>query len=209
MKYVYNPIFKEILWEWRAFAIKVDPNICRNILDLPLKDGKSTKMLDRYICRFGYNTNIKIRDKDLKIKSLQYKTHEGIERWTTEVYNFPISTALFRNITKALNIDLPGRAIRDGHELMSILSQVTPSIQVINVQKRRELHVWPSGDRNGATIELTEISIPEKVMTISIEHQDLEKVAKALEYLQLTSYSMRVLSYVDCLRMWVEEKSLF
>jgi hypothetical protein len=92
---------------------------------------------------------------------------------------------------------------------MSTLSQVTPSIQVINIQKRRELHVWPSRDRNGATIELTEISIPEKVMTISIEHQDLEKVTKALEYLQLTSHPMRVLSYVDCLRMWVEEKSLF
>jgi hypothetical protein len=27
----------EILWEWRAFAIKVDPNIYRSILDLPLK----------------------------------------------------------------------------------------------------------------------------------------------------------------------------
>jgi len=69
--------------------------------------------------------------------------------------------------------------------------------------------VWPSGDRNGATIELTEISIPEKVMTIGIEHRDLERVAKALEYLQLTSHSMRVLSYVDCLRVWVEEKNLF
>ena len=66
--YVDNPVFKEILWEWRAFAIKVDPNICRNILNLPLKDGKSTKMLDHYICRLGYDTNIKIRDKDLKIK---------------------------------------------------------------------------------------------------------------------------------------------
>jgi hypothetical protein len=66
-----------------------------------------------------------------------------------------------------------------------------------------------ASDINGATIELTEISIPEKVMTISIEHQDLEKVTKALEYLQLTSYSMRVLSYVDCLRVWTEEKSLF
>jgi hypothetical protein len=209
MMYVDNPVFKEILWEWRAFAFKVDPNICRNILNLPLKDDKSTKMLDRYICRFGYDTNIKIRDKDLKIKKLHDKTHAGIERWTTEVYNFPISAAIFRNITKALNIDLAGRAIRDGQQLMSILSQVTPSIQVINVQKRRELHVWPSDDRNGATIELTEISIPEKVMTISIEHQDLEKVTKALEYLQLTSHSIRVLSYVDCLRVWVEEKSLF
>src|SRR5215831_17171110 len=166
-------------------------------------------MLDRYICRLGYDTNIKIRDKDLKLKNLHYKTHEGIERWTTEVYNFPISAAIFRNITKALNMDLPERAIRDGQQLISILSKVTPSVQVTNVQKRRQLHVWPSGDINGATIELTEISIPEKVMTIGIEHQDLEKVTKALEYLQLTSPSMRVMSYVDCLRVWVQEKSLF
>ncbi len=80
-------------------------------------------------------------------------------------------------------------------ELMSILSQVTPSVQVISVQKRRELHVLASGDRNGATIELVEISTPEKVTTISIEHRHLEKVNKALEYLQLTSHSMKVLSY--------------
>jgi hypothetical protein len=46
-------------------------------------------------------------------------------------------------------------------------------------------------------------------MTIRIEPWDLEKVTKALEYLQLTSHSMRVLSYVDCLRVWVEEKNLF
>jgi hypothetical protein len=159
-------------------------------------------MLDRYICRLGYDTNIEIRDKDLKLKNLHDKTHEGIERWATEVYNFPISAAIFTNITKSLNLDLPERAIRDGQELISILSKVTPSA-------RRELHVWPSDDRNGATIELTEISMPEKVMTISIEHQDLEKVTKALEYLQLTSHSIRVLSYVDCLRVWVEDKSLF
>ena len=71
----HNPVFKEILWKWRTFANKVDPNIYRNILDLPLKDGKSANMLDHYICRFGYDTNIKIRDKDLKIKNLHYKTH--------------------------------------------------------------------------------------------------------------------------------------
>jgi hypothetical protein len=36
------------------------------------------------------------------------------------------------------------------------------------VPKRRKLHVWPSDDRNGAIIDLTEFSIPEKVMTIAI-----------------------------------------
>jgi len=80
MIYIDNPVFRETLWEWRAFAIKIDPNICRNILNLPLKDGKPVKILDRYIYRLGYDTNIKIRDKDLKLKNLQDKTHEGIER---------------------------------------------------------------------------------------------------------------------------------
>lgn len=39
-------------------------------------------------------------------------------------------------------------------------------------------NVWRCDDRNDATIELTEISIPEKVMTISIEHSrgSLEKL---------------------------------
>ena len=161
-------------------------------------------MLDRYICRVRCDINIKIRDEDLKVKNLHGKTHAGIERWTTEVYDFPDF-----NITKALKMDLPGRAIRDGKQLMSILSQVTPSVQVINVQKLRELHVWPSGDADGATKELAEISTPEKVVTISIEHRHLDKVNKALEYLQLASHSMKVLNYVDCLRVWVEEKSLF
>ena len=122
MMYVDNPVLKEILWEWRAFAIKFDPNICRNILNLPLKDGKSTNMLDRYICRLGYDTNIKIRDKDLKLKNLHDKTHEGIERWTTEVYNFPISATIFRNITKVLNIDLLERAIRANQPLRASVS---------------------------------------------------------------------------------------
>ena len=111
---VEKPVFKETLWEWRAFGIRVDPYICRNIPSLPIKDGKSTNMLDRYICRVGCDINIKIRDEDLKVKNLHDKTHAGIERWTTEVYDFPISAAIFRNITKALKMDLPGRAIRDG-----------------------------------------------------------------------------------------------
>jgi hypothetical protein len=61
-------------------VIRVDPNICRNILNLPIKDGKSVKMLDRYICRVGCDINIKIRDEDLKMKNLHDKTHAGIER---------------------------------------------------------------------------------------------------------------------------------
>ena len=207
--HVDKPVFKETLWEWRAFGISVDPNSRRNILSLPIKHGKSIKMLDRYICRVGCDINIKIRDQDLKVKNAHKKMHAGIQQWTTEVYNFPISSAIFGSITKALKMDLPGREIRDGEQLMSILCQVTPSVRIINVQKRRELHRWPSDDRNGALIEIAEINTPEKVTTIGIEHRNLEKVSRALEYLQLSSPSMKVLSYVECLRVWVQEKRLF
>jgi hypothetical protein len=76
---VDNPVFKEILWEWRAFAIKVDSNIYRNILDLPLKDGKSTKMLDRYICRLEAHCNlgIQIRWKALQVNYVEDDVLEG------------------------------------------------------------------------------------------------------------------------------------
>jgi hypothetical protein len=43
----------------------------------------------------------------------------------------------------------------------------------------------------------------------SVEHQSLKKVSKALELLQLVSTSMKVLNYVDCLKVWVDQGKLF
>jgi hypothetical protein len=207
--YVDKPVIKETLWEWRAFGDNVDPNIRRNIQSLPIKDGKSIRMLDRYLCRAGCYINIKIREEDLKVKNFHKKTHAGIEQWTTETYGFPITAAMFRSITKALKIEIPGRAIKDGKQLVSVMSEASPSVQVISVQKRRELHVSPAGDIDGAIIELAKISKPEKIITISVEHRNLEKVSKALEDLQLPSPSMKVLNYVDSLKVWTEGKKLF
>lgn len=73
-----NPVFKETLWERHSFG-RVDPNIYDNILALPIKVGKPHKMLDRDLCRAGCGVNIKLRDKDLKIKSLHEKNDTGIE----------------------------------------------------------------------------------------------------------------------------------
>lgn len=49
------------------------------------------------------------------------------------------------------------------------MSQAAPSVQVISVQKRRELSVWPIGDIDGATIQLAEKQHTRKVITIDIE----------------------------------------
>jgi hypothetical protein len=102
---------------------------------LPIKDGKSIRMLDRYLCRAGCYINIKIREEDLKVKNFHYKTHAGIEQWTTEAYGFPITAAMFRSVTKALKIEIPGSAIKVGKQPVSVMSQAAPSVQVVNVQK--------------------------------------------------------------------------
>jgi succinylglutamate desuccinylase len=116
-------------------------------------------LLNQYAHHFCYKSNIKIRDQDLKVKIFHGRAHAGTGQWTTEIYDFPISAAIFGNITKALKMDLPRRKIRHDKQLISILSQAIPSVQVISVQKQRELHVWPSEDKDGATIELSQVSM--------------------------------------------------
>jgi hypothetical protein len=121
--------------------------------------------------------------EDSKVKHFHNKTNAEIEQRTTEASGFPITTAMFRSITKALKIEIPVRAIEARKQLVSVLSHATPSVLIISVQTRRELHVWPTGEIDGATKELAEISTPEKVIRIIIEHWNLEKVSKALEYI--------------------------
>jgi hypothetical protein len=178
-------------------------------LSLPIKSGMPVKMLDRYLCKVGCDVNIKLRDRDLKIKSIHYKTDTGIEIWTTEVYNFPISANVFRKTTRALISEIEDREIEDGRQLLSILSHAMKSIKVISVQKQRELHIWPPNSKDAVTIELAEISKPECVTTISVKHQSLEKVSTALECLHLVSASMKVLNYVERLEVWVRQGRLF
>ncbi|MDQ6865612.1 MAG: hypothetical protein M3044_17515 [Thermoproteota archaeon] len=98
-------------------------------------------MQDHYLCRVGCDINIKIREEDLKVKNFHNKTYAGIEQRTTEAYGFPITAAMFRSITKALKIEIPGRAIEDGKQLVSVLCHAAPSVLIIGVQKRRELHI--------------------------------------------------------------------
>jgi hypothetical protein len=70
-------------------------------------------------------------------------------------FRFPITAAMFRSITKALKIEIPVRPIEDGKQPVSVLSHAAPSVLIISVQTRRELHGWPTGEIDGATKELS------------------------------------------------------
>jgi len=204
-----GPKFKETLWEWRAFAIRVESNFRQKILSLPKKHGKPLILTDRYIFRIGSNSNIKIRGPDLRIKRIAKVSKKRIALWTTEAYSFPISAYLFNDVTNALNISLPKREVKDGDQLVSILSHATPLIRIVNVVKHRELRVWPPSNPEGVIIELAEINVPEKVNSVSIEHRDLKKVNEAVGWLRLPGPSMKVIYYTDCIKVWAEGRSLF
>ena len=204
-----EPKFKETLWEWRAFVPRVDSDTRKKILNLPKKHGKPLTMNDRYICRIGSSTNIKIRVRDLRIKRLATVSKNGVNLFTTEAYNFPLSVNVFEDLTNALNIALPKIEVRDGDQLISILSHSTPSIRIVDVLKHRELYKWPPDDPDGVVIELAEINMPEKVNSISVEHHDLKKVDEAMKCLRLQTLSMRVINYSECIKVWVEGKRLF
>jgi hypothetical protein len=204
-----EPKFKETLWEWRAFVPRVNSDTRKKILNLPKKHDKPLTMNDRYICRIGSNTNIKIRVNDLRIKRRAIVCENGVELFTTEVYSFPISAHLFGEITNALNIALPKIEVRDGDQLISTLFHSTPSIRILDVLKYRELYKWPADDPAGVVIELAEINMPERVNSISVEHRDLKKVNEAIKCLRLQTRSMRVINYSECIEIWVEGKSLF
>jgi hypothetical protein len=80
--------FKETLWEWHRFSLKVDLGILRKICSLSEKSSKPTKMVDNYLFRSGCEINLKIRNEDLRIKKLVKKRSKGIEQWRTEAYQF-------------------------------------------------------------------------------------------------------------------------
>jgi hypothetical protein len=109
-------------------------------------------------------------------------------------------------------LELPQKekAIQTREQLLSTLQSASAAIRMITVDKHREQYLWQHNNnkRDGrargggegieVAIEIATIHRPELVTSISIEHEDLDKVDKALKYLQLPSESMKVLSYLDC-----------
>ena len=106
-------------------------------------------------------------------------------------------------------MDLPQKReaekeIQDREQLLFTLQSACAAIHVIPVYKRRQQYLWSHDNKNGGEviIEVATIYKPELVNSLSIEHENLAKVNNAIEYLELPSETMKVLSYLDCLRCW-------
>jgi hypothetical protein len=217
--HIGKPIFSETLWEWRAFGV-IDTNSLHLISNLPKRYDRSGNLKDDYLWLPECSVNVKLRDEGIRLKRLLSATPDGsIKQWITEAYDFPISIDLFNMILSDFKIKLPHKEseeiekeIQNRHQLLSILQFASETFQVITVDKHREQYLWPLHDRNtGAKvevmIEVANIHSPELLTSISIEHQDLDKVEIVLKSLRLPSKSLYVLSYLDCLQCWAYGKN--
>jgi hypothetical protein len=188
-------------------------------LNLPKKHDRSGNLKDDYLWYPGCGVNIKFRGQGLRIKRQISQTSDGsIKQWITEAYTFPISLELFNMMLLEFKIKLPQiereaeKEIQSRQQLLSILRFASEACQVITVDKHREQYSWPNNHRDTQTkevmIEVATIHSPEPLTSVSIEHQDLDRVNNILKHLQLPSKSMNVLSYLDCLRFWASGKKL-
>jgi hypothetical protein len=197
----------------------IDPNSLHRISSLPKKYDRSGNLKDDYLWFPGAGVNIKFRGEGLRIKRQISETSDGsIKQWITEAYNFPISLELFNMILLEFKIKSPQiekeaeKEIQNKQQLLSILRFASEAFQVITVDKHREQYSWSNNPKDTQAkevmIEVATIHSPEPLTSISIEHQDLDRVNNILEHLQLSSKSMNVLSCLDCLGCWASGKKL-
>jgi hypothetical protein len=197
------PKFSERLWEWRSFSKAFHKSLLNMIHELPVKFDRPAKMTDNYVCTPDCNLNIKLREHDLKIKELigsqpcYMDNTLGIttyaEQWTTEVYSFPISTSLMKRIVKGLN---NGNLTKSFHtadskeQFIELLQSQPNSVKILSIVKEREQHLLPidedlrdKGDNELGklvTIEVSNLTSPEDVCTLSVKHSSIDKVRAAI-----------------------------
>jgi hypothetical protein len=184
------PKFSETLWWWRSFSKTFDEGLLSIIQELPQKFDRPAKMIDNYVWIPDCSLNIKLREQDLKIKeflgvqsyymanALAITTH--VERWTTEVYNFPIPVSLMKRIVRDLNLNnMSGLSkVDDKDQFINLLQSHSNSVRVSSIFKQRKQHLLcidedlkEKGNKEQGelvTVEISHLTRPKDVFTLSV-----------------------------------------
>ena len=223
-----QPLYMEILWEWRVFGRHIEPNLQRVIQTLQKKPDKPTIFQDNYLWIPNCEINLKLRVDELRIKRIlnSDSTDKTIQQWMTQAYNFPISINILNHLVgnvldpDELSTELEDQKIISKNKFLSILQTLLKVSKqrkslMITVKKDREMYLWHNADHDGGdnvAIEIVKISEPEWLYSISLEHQNLKSIKSALSYLNISvdSYpEMKTLSYLEVLRYWFDGRKLY
>lgn len=205
------------------------------IENMPVEADRPTRMTDNYVWMPDCSSNIKLRERDLKIKHLanSWPCHLDdpsrkttyFQQWTTEEFSFPISASLMKKISKELNINyIPGTLplITDKERFVALLQSLSNSLKVVSVFKEREQHLFPIDGNNNykkeisacVTIEISHMTDPEEVTSIRIEHTNINKVPAAVSKIMIgidrkIYRDMIFMNFLEDVKVWALDKKLF
>lgn len=233
------PKFSETLWEWRSFSDRFHKTHLSAIRKLPLKFDRPTEMIDNYVWTPDCNLNIKLREQELKIKELLgFRSHHlgntlsitsYIERWTTEVYSFPIPAFLMKRVVRGLNIsNVPKflHMVEDKDQFINLLQAQSNSVRSLSIFKQREQHLLhideelKEKDNNqelggkSVTVEISHLARPENVFTLSIEDTAIDNVIAAMSKImrgmdKRIYRGMIFMNYLQAVKIWGLGKKIF
>jgi hypothetical protein len=182
--------------------------------------------------------NIKLREQELKIKELLgFRSHHlgntlgitsYIERWTTEVYSFPIPAFLMKRVVRGLNISNTPKFLRmveDKDQFINLLQSQSNSVRILSIFKQREqrlLHMDEELKKEGnneelgksVTIEISHLARPENVFTLSIEDTAIDNVIAAISKImrgmdKRIYRGMIFMNYLQAVKIWGLGKKIF
>jgi hypothetical protein len=185
-------------WEWRVFGELV-PTLRDRIMKLPKKFEDPQELTDRYLWSLGCSINVKLRKGDLKVKHL-IRSRNDVEEWQAQTYPFPLPPDVVKQLLVAFRLDLQETPIKGETQLLDFLRRDSPAIRIVTVEKKRWQHLWSEKDK--VTVEVAEISTPEKVTSVCVENPDGTKVTRAIDDLGLRSGQLKVLNYLRAIEVW-------
>lgn len=203
-------------WEWRGFG-QLDTPVAQRIRRLPSLLDAEWQVTDHYLWAPACTVNVKLRGNDLKLKRF-LAAAEGLEQWLedeTELFPFPLAPALVPELAHMLGVTLPHlpQTPLDQSRLLALLLSASPPVRLITVAKRRWLYrLDAAGDvrfEPGVLVELTEISFPERVTTVALEHPQAPPVHSARQALGLVAANLRTCNYLQALQLWAEGQRMF
>lgn len=190
-------------WEWRGFG-ELSSSLEERIRALRPLFPDSQVVTDRYLWSPGCSINFKLRFGDFKIKRCLDLAEGGIARWQEdpgENYSFPLAAGVFGEVVTALGgaAGAAGEALASEAELLERAGAAIAGLQVVAVAKER----WQYGAPvlEDGIIELAQISSPEEIVSISVEHESEEGVREIMEALDLPG-ELKSFSYLEALETW-------
>jgi hypothetical protein len=192
-------------WEWRGFGT-LPRSLRQELESLPLKFPTAQEITDEYLWSPSSTVNIKLRLGDLKFKRL-LESVDGLERWMEnpgENHPFPLSRAVLSTLAAGLGVSLPGASPLGREELLALLRRTAPPVQTVRVTKVRWQREWPPvlpDGEEGVMVELAEVTSPERIFSVGLEHTDRGRLVQALGALRLDLH-LRRLSYVQAISFW-------